>query len=142
MIKAVSNRDICLNKTLLLLCEHRHFSLNLVPHGSTCPPSQNTIRVKSEAHLQIGLSFIHSFTQSGMKTFFIWSLNYLITFYRSFVEYKTFFIYILFFIFTFFYLLSSSYIKVLLLFSSITFVSVRFSFCLSFWSDFQFFLSF
>ena len=39
MTKAVSNRDICLIKEVLLMCEHGHFSLNFASNGSTALPS-------------------------------------------------------------------------------------------------------
>ena len=39
MTEAISNRDICFNKAVLLLCEHGHFSLNF---AYLAP---NTIRV-------------------------------------------------------------------------------------------------
>ena len=38
MTKAVSIRDICFITIVLLLCEHGHFSVNFVTHGSSCPP--------------------------------------------------------------------------------------------------------
>ena len=43
--KAVSNRDICFIKAVLLWCKLRH--LNFTSHGLTChPPKKNTTRVK------------------------------------------------------------------------------------------------
>ena len=38
MTKAVSNREICLTKAVLLLCEHGHLLLNFASHGVVCPP--------------------------------------------------------------------------------------------------------
>ena len=48
MTKAVSNREICFIKAVLLLCEHGHFSLNFALLGVLClhPPSLHIIRVK------------------------------------------------------------------------------------------------
>ena len=37
MTKAVSNRDICFAKAVLLLCEHGHFSLNFALHVNGTP---------------------------------------------------------------------------------------------------------
>ena len=46
MTKAVSNRDICFIKAVLLLCKHGHFSLNFASHGQS--PTPHTIRVLRE----------------------------------------------------------------------------------------------
>ena len=43
--KAVSIRDTCFIKTVLLLCEHGHFLLNFVSHGVNSP-HHNNIKVK------------------------------------------------------------------------------------------------
>ena len=37
MTKAVSNREVCSIKTLLLLCEHGHLFQNFASHGVNCP---------------------------------------------------------------------------------------------------------
>ena len=48
LTKAVSNRDICFIKAVLILREHGHFSLSFAKHGLSPLPSppHNTIRVK------------------------------------------------------------------------------------------------
>ena len=38
MTKAVSKREICLIKAVLLLCEHGYFSLNFASNGVNCSP--------------------------------------------------------------------------------------------------------
>ena len=40
MTKAVSNREICFIKALLLLCKHGNFSPNFASHGLSIPPPQ------------------------------------------------------------------------------------------------------
>ena len=47
MTKAVSNREICFIKAVLLLCEQGTFQLFFASHGFFCPPPHpHTIRVK------------------------------------------------------------------------------------------------
>ena len=43
MTKAVSKRDICLIRALLLLCKHKIFSFDFESHGVKCPPPPPTI---------------------------------------------------------------------------------------------------
>ena len=49
MTRAVSKRDICFMKAVLLQFEHEHFSQNFASHGLSCPtpppPPLNTFRV-------------------------------------------------------------------------------------------------
>ena len=46
MTKAVSNREICCVKAVLLLCKHGHFFLNFKKKKCKMPPPPYTIRVK------------------------------------------------------------------------------------------------
>ena len=43
MTKAVSNRQICFIKALLLLCQHGYFFLNFASYGGICPPPRQIL---------------------------------------------------------------------------------------------------
>ena len=43
MTKAVSNKEICYNKEVFLMCEHGHFSLKFAAHEVSPPPKKNIL---------------------------------------------------------------------------------------------------
>ena len=64
MTEALSKRDICLIKAVLLLCKHRHKILRRMAYLYT-PPS-NTIRVKQVINFFLMYLFIHQKQQQKL----------------------------------------------------------------------------
>ena len=63
MTKAVSNRDICLIKAVLLLCKYWHFPLNFRRKAYLVP---NTIRVKIACYvLPVFFLYLYQTSDSG-----------------------------------------------------------------------------
>ena len=73
MTKAVSNRDICFIKAVLLWCEHGLFLLFFALHGLSCTPPHK-FRVKGTVHR---IYINGTGTSSRIRFFYVFFFNLL-----------------------------------------------------------------
>ena len=80
MTQTVSNRKNCFIEAVLLLCKHKHFSVQFLQHDLSCPPPfNNTFRVKGIVQRK---KWIHS--KTSLQSF----LNIICTFCGLFFKFK------------------------------------------------------